>query len=228
MNEPDGPMGFSGEAGGLPNQRREPRSRYDFTQTLDLLHRVHSGDPEAREKLVARYMDRVLRAVRARMGQNVRRHCESVDIVQDAFIVALRKLDDFEIRDEATFLSWMRTIVENQIRDRAKGLRLNAEKGRQGRRILTEEDFAEADSPSPLTMVAEGEQSSFVDDCVHQLGEPYRELVLLRDYDGHSWSEIAERLDLASADAARMQHKTALARLARLIRTGGKEQTDAR
>jgi RNA polymerase sigma-70 factor (ECF subfamily) len=193
-----------------------------FTNTIDLVRQVQAGDDDARERLVARYLDRVLRAVRARMGPGLRRQYESGDIVQDAFVVALRKLDCFELRDEATFLSWMRAIVENQFREKAKGMKRRSAHGDK-RRILTEEDFADADAPTPLARVADGEESGFVDDCVHQLGDPYRELILLRDYEGHAWTEIARRLELASPDAARMQHKTALAQLARVVRSGGKQ-----
>jgi len=209
-----------------PPQGSHPSpSSADFTVTLDLVRRAQGGEEDARERLVTRYLNRVLRAVRARMGSHVRRQCESGDIVQEAFIVALRRLDDFEIREEATFLSWMRTIVENQIRDKAKGIKRQADRGRQERRIITDEDFAEADQPSPLAQVAQSEETGFVDDCVHSLEERYRDLLLLRDYDGHSWDEIARRMELPSPDAARMQHKTALARLARAMDSAGRSQS---
>ena len=47
------------------------------------------------------------------------------------------------------------------------------------------------------------------------------ELILLRDYAGSSWEEIAAEVDAPSAAAARMMHARALAKLGALLRARG-------
>ena len=61
------------------------------TSTQALLQRVHTGDRAALNELYNRYLMRVLAAVRARLGAELRAKLESWDVVQDALLSRLRK-----------------------------------------------------------------------------------------------------------------------------------------
>jgi DNA-directed RNA polymerase specialized sigma24 family protein len=61
----------------------------DPTSTQALLQRVQIGDKGALNDLYNRYLMRVLAAVRARLGAELRGKLESCDVVQDALLANL-------------------------------------------------------------------------------------------------------------------------------------------
>src|SRR5437016_6185665 len=89
----------------------------DPTSTVALLQRVQSGDRDALNQLYNRYLMRVLAAVRARLGAELRAKLESWDVVQDALMASLKNVESFNQTSEGAFLHWLATVVENRIRD---------------------------------------------------------------------------------------------------------------
>ena len=85
-------------------------------KTQYLVIRAKEGDESARNQLCGAYVERVRRIVRLRMGSELRSKLESMDIVQDALMSALRDLKDFNYSNEGDFLRWLSGIAENQIR----------------------------------------------------------------------------------------------------------------
>ncbi len=189
--------------------------------TLELVRRVQDGDLVAREALFARYRERVLAIARVRLSAGLRRHFESVDILQEALLEALRGLDRFEMRDESSLIRWLAVLVERRIAARARALRavkraqpeVGGDPEVQGRERVGQ-------GPSPSAEAVAHEQSARVQGALAELAERHRELILLRDYAGSSWEAIATELGLASPDAARMLHARALVKLGALLRRG--------
>lgn len=193
-------------------------------KTLALVHRAQEGDRDALDKLFARYEDRVRAIVRMRLGRVLRQRIESGDILQNTFMAALEGLERFEVRNEASFIAWLSRIAEYQIRDaadfhRAAKRDLEREQllppgpSEMGR--LAEERLH---APAAEAVADEAEQRSLVEDCVAGLPEAQRELIILRDYVGAAWKQIAEETGCPSADAARMRHATAMVALAKALR----------
>ena len=94
-------------------------------QTQRLISLAKGGDESALGRLFKVYGERVRRIVRLRMGRELRSRMESMDLVQDSFISALRGLEHFTYRNEGDFLRWMATIAENRIRDNVEKLHAN-------------------------------------------------------------------------------------------------------
>jgi len=200
----------------------------DLTRTLHLVEQAQAGDRDSLDRLIARYYDRVLRIVRIRLGKKLRRDFESGDILQDAFVVAVKKFDEFEMRDEASFIRWLRTIVEHQItdkadyvdaerRNRAHEVESEGKAGNDGEPVAIEPEAAQT---GPLDALVKREGMEQVERFLAGLDEKYRELILMRDYEGHSWDRIAELCDRPSEDAARMMYRKALLELGMAIRNG--------
>src|SRR6266567_468740 len=89
----------------------------DPTATQALLKRVQIGDKKALNDLYNRYLMRVLAAVRARLGAELRGKLESWDIVQDAMMASLKNVQSFNQTSEGAFLNWLAKVVENRIKD---------------------------------------------------------------------------------------------------------------
>jgi RNA polymerase sigma-70 factor (ECF subfamily) len=91
----------------------------------ELVERARGGDPSAFEELVGRHHRAALRAALAALGSTE----EADDVAQDAWIAAHARLNDF--RQEASFRTWLLTIVWNKALDRRRRL------GRALRRLVS-------------------------------------------------------------------------------------------
>ncbi len=192
--------------------------------TRELVQRAQGGDPAAREELFARYSGRALSIARVRLGARLRGVLESTDILQEALAEAVRGLERFEMHDESSLIRWMALLIEHRITARAsyhgaaKRAVASVSLDDQTRGDQTEELELPSNLPSPSTELVTREREDAVHAALAALPAHYRELVLLRDYAGASWDEIAREVKAPSASAARMMHARAVARLGALMR----------
>ena len=195
----------------------------DITRSLDLLKRAQGGDGAALNDLIGRYYDRVRPIVRARLGAGLRRRLDSGDILQNTFETVLKTYDRFEVSDEASLISWMAKIAERQILDEHD--RQQAKKRRADREVELDAGAAgeskidpAAPGGGPDDSVERREQNSILEDALAELPDLYRELILLRDYAGYAWDQVAELTERPSAAAARMMHAQARIELGKIVR----------
>lgn len=199
-----------------------------LTQTLDLLHAAQAGDRQALERLLIRYQERIRRIVRMRLGPALRQQLESGDILQQVLLDAFRSLDRYEARDEAGFLAWLAGIAEHRIRD-AADYHASEKRDPARERPLETPDVGGTSvaeslvdvSASPSERASRAEQVRRLEDCLASLPEADREVIVLRDYIGLSWAEVAKRVGSPSPDAARMRYATLLVELGRQMRAKG-------
>ncbi len=85
-------------------------------QTEHLVERAKEGDQAAFRKLAERYESHLLRLVRSRLGTGLGGKIEASDVVQDAFLRALKALRDFQWTGEDSFLRWLSRIATNSLR----------------------------------------------------------------------------------------------------------------
>jgi RNA polymerase sigma factor (sigma-70 family) len=110
------------------------------------------------------------------------------DVVQETLVAAWRRRPE-AVRDVRP---WLATVATNEARDRARG---------EGRRELREADAGAMAPPvsTPEQLVADTEVHRAIAAIVSGLEEPYREVIVLRYYDGLSAADIARRLRLPAA-----------------------------
>jgi RNA polymerase sigma-70 factor (ECF subfamily) len=179
--------------------------------TQRLVTLAKDGDQSALNKLFAVYNERVLRIVRMRMGQELRSKQESMDIVQDAFISALRSLDNFTYQNEGDFLRWLSKIVENRIRDNIEKLHANKRDVRKeiplNNTSATQDTivgtFEPIDTATPSLIMSKGEGLNKLEKAIGELKPEYREVIILTKIEGLSHKEVGEKLG-KSPDAVRM------------------------
>ena len=82
-------------------------------KTRELVTLAKDGDKSALNRLYTVYAERVRWMVRFRMGTELRSKLESMDLVQETLIHALKRLDDFTYKDEGDFVRWISKIAEN-------------------------------------------------------------------------------------------------------------------
>jgi RNA polymerase sigma factor (sigma-70 family) len=179
--------------------------------SVELLVKAQSGDGEALNGLLARYLPRLKRWASGRLPTGMRTMLDTSDLVQDAVINALRNLDTLEIRTEGTLQAYLRRAVNNRIIDLYR---------RAGRRPARQEMPEDAASPaaSPLELAIGAEAVESYERALATLSAADQEAIVLRVELGLDFEEIAEQLGKPSADAARMAVSRAIARLANEMR----------
>lgn len=141
--------------------------------------------------------------VRFRMGAELRGKLESMDLVQDAFVAAMKDLDNFEYRDEGDFLRWMSKIAENRIRDNLK--RLHADKRDIRREVpinhrvpTTGDNRPRMPEPirttTPSVIMSISEELDKLENAMNLLKPEDREVIVLTQIEGLSLKKIGDRL----------------------------------
>jgi len=162
-------------------------------QQLDneLVKRVQRGDDAAFDLLVRKYQHRIA----ALIGRYVNDWSECQDIAQETFIRAYRAIGNF--RGDAQFYTWLHRIAVNTAKNHlmAMGRRppgsdidvADAEQFDSGIRLR------DTDTPEREMMRRQMEQT--VLRAVEGLPEELRVAITLREVDGLSYEEIAQRMD---------------------------------
>lgn len=190
------------------------------TETVELLKRWHSGDALALDALVARDLGWIRARVRARLGPLLRAKEETDDVVQDALLELLRYGPRFLLKSRSHFRALLARIVENVLRDQTD--RFQAYKRAARREVSLENcgslslDVPMATDTTPSEAAEKAEWRALLRIGLELLDSKEREVVLLRQWDGLHFNEVAARLSI-SEDAARMRFQRALARLSGII-----------
>lgn len=154
----------------------------------ELVEAFQRGDYSAFDRLLERWQRKIHGAIHRIMGSED----ETRDLSQETFLRAYRALGSF--KKEARFSSWLYQIALNQCRDRMRRRKLRAA-------VSLEELFESGDSPlacapgpSALELLERRELSRTVAAAVQALPEEQREVVVLKEYQGLTFLEIAETL----------------------------------
>src|SRR4051812_29901532 len=94
--------------------------------TLELVVRARTGDRMAAEALLERCLPHLRRWAHGRLPLAVRGNMDTNDLVQDAAMNLLRRLDSFEPRHVGAMQGYLRQSVINRIRDEVRRIGRNA------------------------------------------------------------------------------------------------------
>src|SRR5437867_3528690 len=111
--------------------------------TMELIIRARGGDRLAVEALLQRSLPRLKRWAHGRLPSAARGHIDTADLIQDAAMNALARLDTFEPQHVGALQAYLRQSVINRIRDEIRKVAR-----RPGKRELPD-DLLSSD-PSPL------------------------------------------------------------------------------
>ena len=190
-------------------------------RTRHLVALAQDGDESALNRLCSVYGARVLWIIRLRMGAELRSKLESMDVVQDVLLSALKDLGNFTYKTEGDFLRWLSKIAENRLRNQLQRLHANKRDIRKEVRLdgykPTAEDSVVAAldavvTTTPSVIMSKREDLDKLAKAIDVLKPEYRQVIVLTKIEGLSYKKIGERLG-KSADAARMLFSRAMAEL---------------
>ena len=187
-----------GDQGEIMSKATDDAVQWD---DLTLFQQAAAGDDSAFDHLMRRYNQRMYRAARGILHDEM----EAEDAVQEAWWKAYTHLKDF--RSEALPSTWLTRIVVNEAL-----MRLRRNKTRESVIQLVDPDFqvpesmSANDSPSTLSPPEQPDQLAWraelralVEKQIDTLPDLYREIFLLRGVEGMSSSEVAVTLDMPEA-----------------------------
>jgi RNA polymerase sigma-70 factor, ECF subfamily len=150
----------------------------------DLVDAAQRGERAAFDALVRRYMRRAFTVAYRLLGSRP----DAEDVLQDAFIAALTKLDTFD--RHRPFGPWLLRIVANRS--------VNLRKGLAVRRTEPMPPDVASRAPSPFDEAERSQMRAELERALAQLPEQQRWILELFELDGFTGPEIAEMLDLSS------------------------------
>jgi len=157
----------------------------DSVETL--IQQCLQGDQAAWDRIVQQHWRKVFNVAYKFVGK----HDEAEDLTQEIFLKVFRSLDKFH-RD-ADFGTWLSSVARNYCIDRYRA-------SKREREVLVEDalayDLAPSPSGNPYRALEERDRTSLVRRGLEQLPPKLREAVILRDLQGLSYQEMAERLAL--------------------------------
>src|SRR4026207_2225279 len=155
---------------------------------------VKAGQDEdtfAFEELVARHRDKIF----ARAFSMMRNEEEAVDLSQEAWVKGWQRLRQFQ--GESSFVTWMTRIVINLCLDQ---LRKQKRHRAESIEMLEEESGGvERQMPvvtiNPTERLERAEVRQRIDKALSQLSETHRTALVLCEFEGLEYKEIAKAMD---------------------------------
>jgi RNA polymerase sigma-70 factor (ECF subfamily) len=180
--------------------------------TIELVLSARNGDRLALEALLERCLPPLKRWAHGRLPAHARGSLDTGDLVQEAAMHVLARLDKFEPRHVGAMQAYLRMSVINRIRDEIRKV---------GRRPQLAELAEEppGDMTSPLEVVIRDEAYDRYRAALEKLRTRDREMVVARIEVQWSITEIAQRFGMASVDAARVAVSRSLKRLSAQLST---------
>jgi len=188
-----------------------PGSNAHDVAEKQLLQLLRQGDAKAFEWLVRSCGGRMLAVARRMLGHEQ----DAQDVVQEAFVSALKALPQFA--GQSKLATWLHRIVVN-----AALMRLRSQKRNTDSRLIDDllpkflEDGHQAnpavDWRDPADIVLQRlESRALVRECIQQLPEIYRTILILRDIEELDTEESAQLLGVTSAVVKTRLHRARLA-----------------
>ncbi len=163
----------------VPNQAEE-------TALIDC---IISGQSSKFEILVGNYQQRIYATLLGMLGN---RH-DAEDVTQETFLMAFRKLDQFERR--SSFYTWLHRIAFNTAIDLQR--RKKRTKNHFGNtQMIDSSESADQQFEAPLSIAIAKETVSQVQLALARLDAERRNIIVLRDLQGIDYAEIASMLDI--------------------------------
>ncbi len=159
-----------------------------------LVEAVLAGDPSAYRGLVERYQSRVFSLV---VGM-VRNREDARDLTQEAFVKAFNNLARFRL--ESSFYTWLYRIAMNLAIDHLRKHKKRHHSEFDEQIAARDGDGSMADGhlrDSPRRALERKELQGRILEALDKLSPEHKQIILLREIEGLSYTEIAETLEVA-------------------------------
>src|SRR5438445_2440774 len=177
-------------------------------ETEHLLQQIRGGERLAIDPLFARHRPELRRLVQLRLDPKLRPRLDPSDVVQEAQLEALRRLDDYLQEPPMPFRLWLRQLTYDRllmvrrqhVQARRRTVQRDVALPDQSSLLLAQQLLASGSSPSE--QLAKRELTRRVNRAVGELAETDREIVLMRNFEGLTNQEVSDVLAISPAAAS--------------------------
>jgi RNA polymerase sigma-70 factor (ECF subfamily) len=173
----------------------------------DLVNASVAGDRDAYGVLVRRYEDRLYPTLLRLSGSPE----DALDLRQDAFVRAYEKLDQFH--GHSSFYTWLYRISVNLALSKRRKPEPRCVPFPDPQRVQLASDRADSD---PVLRAEQGEAGDLIQLALNELPDDYRAVVVLKEFDGLRYEEIAELLEIPIGTVRSRLHRARAELRARL------------
>jgi RNA polymerase sigma factor (sigma-70 family) len=159
----------------------------------DLVEAVRAGDDSSFEELYRRYHDRIA----AYVLRMVRDRARAEDLAQDAFFSALRRMRATDA--EIAFKPWIFEIARNAAIDHWRRSSRAEEVSVEDEQMRPSDRGRLIGSAGPDSAFVEKERLDHLRGAFDELSDVHTRVLVMRELEGLSYREIAEKLDLSRA-----------------------------
>jgi RNA polymerase sigma-70 factor (ECF subfamily) len=195
----------------------------EWDEPAEACRRAADGDRAALGELLARHRDRLRRMVRLRLDQRLRGRIDPSDVLQEAYLEAFQRFDDYARDPDMPFFLWLRFLTAQRLlilhrRHFAVGARDAAREVPLDGGAMPEASSAAlagqlvGQRTTPSQAAVREEMRRRLQDALNGLDPVDREVLALRHFEQLTNAEAARVLGLRES-AASMRYARALLRL---------------
>jgi RNA polymerase sigma-70 factor (ECF subfamily) len=203
--------------------------------SVDLIERARAGDPEALNTLFTRHRHRLRRMVELRLDARLQARIDASDVVQDAYLEVVERLEEYLRNPKLPFFLWLRLVVGERL-TRLHRHHLGAQIRDAGREVSLYRGALPAASSAALAAQLLGQHTSptqaavraerilRLQEALNTLDPTDREILSLRHFEELTAAESAQVLGIEESAAAKRYFR-ALKRLKQILADmpGGEE-----
>jgi RNA polymerase sigma factor (sigma-70 family) len=197
---------------GIPSIDRRVMSEPLDVDTVDLVVRARTGEPEAVNALMERALPAMRRWARGRLPSHARQDGDTEDLVQDVMAAALKRLDQLPTGHTGALQAYLRQALANHVRTRIRHSLQHAHEP-------IPPEILESGLPSPLEAAIGRDRLEQYERALASLRASDRDLVVMRLELQYDYETIARVIGKPSPSAARVAVQRAVFRLASQLST---------
>jgi RNA polymerase sigma-70 factor (ECF subfamily) len=198
---------------------------------ISLIKRAMRGDRAAADALFARYRQRLKQMIQLRLHRALSSRVDASDVLQEAYLDAAARLDDFLASDNSSFYLWLRRITYHKIIDvhrrhlgaQARDARMEISLHRGPLPCVSSMSLAAqllGRFTSPSDAAVKAEMRLAIQKALNQLDELDREVLALRHFEQLTNAQVAAELELEPSTASK-RYRRALKRMQETLKALG-------
>jgi RNA polymerase sigma-70 factor (ECF subfamily) len=196
-----------------------------------LVLRLRGGDSEALGELFTLHRQRIWRMIRFRMDRRLAARIDPDDVLQEAFLAARTRIDNFLAEPHGSFFIWLRMIALQSLFDQHRH-HIGAERRNAGRDVRLGDRPDSGNTSlclaaqlagtvtSPSQAAAGLEMMQRLEQAISTMAELDQEIIAMRHFEDLTNLESAEALGI-SPTAASNRYVRAIARLKEILSAFG-------
>jgi len=184
-----------------------PGNETDGPCVETLLDKARHGEAEPLGQLLQLYRNYLTILAATQLDRRLRRRMNASDLVQETMLAAHRDFTKFRGGTEREFLGWLRQIlinclhhaIETHVRAKMRDVRceisIEQVSAAMDRSAVNLGQMLADPGPSPSFSVRQRENAVILADQLAKLRPQYRDVIVLRNLQGLSFEEVAERMN---------------------------------